>query len=52
MCRKEKEECELKDDPKGCALKHISKARKLLSKGDVEGADLELNYVEKHFKEK
>jgi len=51
MCRKEKEECELQGDPKGCALKHISKARELLSKSDIKGADLELSYVEKHWKE-
>ncbi len=43
MCKKEKEKCEFKDDSKGCALKHISKARELLSKGDVEGADLDIN---------
>ena len=51
MC-KEKEECKLKDNPKGCALKHISIARQLLSRGDAKGADLELDYVEKQWKEK
>ncbi|MCK4434941.1 hypothetical protein KAU92_05570 [Candidatus Bathyarchaeota archaeon] len=51
MC-KEKEECELRNDPKGCALKHISRSRQLLSRGDTKGADLELEYVEKHWKEK
>lgn len=50
MCKKEKEECEFEHDPKGCALEHISKARELLSKSDVEGADLELSHVEKHWK--
>jgi len=51
MCKKEKEECEFKDNPKGCALEHVSKARELLSKGDTEGADLELSHIEKHWKE-
>ncbi len=50
MCKKEKEQCEFKHDPKGCALEHISEARELLLKGDVKGADLELSHVEKHWK--
>jgi hypothetical protein len=36
---------------KGCALKHITEARKLISKGRLEDADAELRYVEKHLKE-
>jgi hypothetical protein len=50
MCEEEKK-CEFRDDPKGCALKHISKAREYISKGEFEDADVELNYVEKHLKE-
>ena len=50
MCKKE-EKCELRNDLKGCALKHIGEARKLISKGKVEHADTELSYAEKHLKE-
>jgi len=49
MCKKE--ECELKNDLKGCALKHIGEARKLISEGKVEDADAELSYAEKNLKE-
>jgi len=51
MCEKEEEKCELRNDLKGCALKHIGEARKLISKGKVEDADTELSYAEKHLKE-
>ena len=51
MCKKEEEKCELRNDLKGCALKHIGEARKLISKGKVEDADTELSYAEKHLKE-
>jgi len=37
---------------KGCALKHIGESRKLISKDDSKGADLQLSYVEKHLREK
>ena len=47
-CRK----CEFEDDLRGCALKHIGEARKLISKGDPKGADLQLSYIEKHLKQK
>ena len=50
MCEKE-EKCEFEEDLKGCALKHISEARKLISKGKFEDADVELSYAEKHLKE-
>ena len=50
MCKKE-EKCQFEDDLKGCALKHISEARKLISKGKFENADVELSYAEKHLKE-
>lgn len=50
--RKEEEKCEFEHDLKGCALKHISKARDLIYKGKIKDADVELNYVEKHLKEK
>ena len=50
MC-KEKEKCKFKDDLRGCALKHIGEARKLISKGKFEDADVELSYAEKHLKE-
>ncbi len=51
MCKQE-EKCEFESNMKGCALKHISEARKLLSKGKVADADVELGYAEKHLKEK
>jgi len=51
MC-KEKEKCEFEDDLKGCVLKHIGEARKLISKGKFEETDVELSYAEKHLKEK
>ena len=50
MCREEKK-CEFEHDLKGCTLKHISKARNLISEGKIEDADVELSYVEKHLKE-
>ena len=51
MC-KEEEKCEFEHDLEGCALKHISDARKLISEGKFEDADIELSYAEKHLKEK
>ncbi len=48
---KKEERCELRNDLKGCALKHIGAARKLISKGEIEDADAELSYAEKHLKE-
>jgi len=50
MCKKE-EKCELRNDLKGCAMKHVCEARKLISKGKVEDADAELSYAEKYLKE-
>jgi hypothetical protein len=47
-----KDNCGFEGDLKGCALKHIGEARKLISKGKFEDADVELNYAEKHLKEK
>lgn len=49
---KENEKCEFEDDLKGCALKHIGKARELIAKGKGEDADVELSYAAKHLKEK
>ena len=48
---KKEERCELRNDLKGCVLKHIGAARKLISKGEIEDADTELSYAEKHLKE-
>ena len=48
---KKEERCEFRNDLKGCALKHISTARKLISKGKIDDADAELSYAEKHLKE-
>jgi hypothetical protein len=47
-----KDNCGFEGDLKDCALKHIGEARKLISKGKFEDADVELNYAEKHLKEK
>lgn len=53
MSEKEKcRRCEFQDDLRGCALKHIGEARKLISKADPKGADLQLSYVERHLREK
>ena len=49
MCREM--ECEYAEDLKGCATKHVGEARRLISKGNPEGSDLHLNYLEKHLKE-
>jgi hypothetical protein len=51
MCKEEKK-CEFEHDLKGCALKHISKAREYTSKDKIEDAYVELDYVEKHLKER
>jgi len=51
LCKQE-EKCEFEYDLKGCALKHLSEARKLISRGKFEDADVELIYAEKHLKEK
>jgi hypothetical protein len=51
MCKQQKR-CEFEDNLKACALKHIGEARKLISKGKFEDADVELSYAEKHLKEK
>ncbi len=45
------QECEHTNDFKGCALKHITTARKLLAEGDIKGAEHQLNCVERHLKE-
>ena len=49
MCKEVK--CDYRNDLKGCALKHISEARKLIAKGKFKEADLELNHAESHIKE-
>ena len=49
MCKEV--ECDYRNDLKGCALKHISEARRLIAKGKFKEADLELNYAESHIKE-
>ena len=52
MCREmECKKCEYARNVKGCAAKHVSEARRLISKGDQEGADLQLSYFERHLKE-
>jgi Na+-translocating ferredoxin:NAD+ oxidoreductase RnfE subunit len=48
---KKEERCALRNDLKGCALKHIGAARELISKGKIEDADAALGYAEKHLKE-
>jgi hypothetical protein len=46
--RKEEAKSDFRNDLKGCALKHISEARKLMSKGKFEEADIELSCAERH----
>ena len=49
MCREvECKMCEYAENLKGCAAKHVGEARKLISNGDSEKADLQLSYLEKH----
>ena len=50
MCKEKN--CEFEDDLKGCALKHIGEARKLIAQGKFKDADAELSYTEKHLREK
>lgn len=40
--------CEFQEDMKGCALKHIKEARKLLANGEYKGVDRQLSYIEEH----
>lgn len=49
MCKHH--ECEYTDDAKGCAVKHITKARELLAEFKYEEADTMLQYAEEHLKE-
>ena len=44
-------ECEYTDDAKGCALKHIKKARALMAESKYQEADTMLKYAEDHLKE-
>jgi hypothetical protein len=46
MCQTK--ECEHEKDAKGCALKHIGKARNLLKENKVKEADTMLKYAEDH----
>jgi hypothetical protein len=50
MC-KEEAECDFRNDLKGCALRHIGEARKLISKGKFEEADLKPSYAARHLSE-
>jgi hypothetical protein len=43
--------CVRSDNLKGCAERHVGEARRLISEGDVDGADLQLSYVERHLSE-
>jgi len=52
MCREiECKTCDYAENLKGCAAKHVSEARRLIAKGDQEGADRQLSYFERHLKE-
>ena len=42
--------CEHAEDLRGCASKHVGEARRLLSEGDAEAADHQLDGLEKHLK--
>jgi hypothetical protein len=42
--------CKFSEDLKGCAQKHVSEARKLISEGDSRGADNQLSALEKHLR--
>ncbi|MFX1508743.1 MAG: hypothetical protein ACFFBR_00415 [Promethearchaeota archaeon] len=45
------QECELTNDFKGCALKHVTTARKLIVEGNLEGAEHQLSCLERHLKQ-
>lgn len=49
MCKHH--ECAYTDDAKGCAVKHITKARELLAESKYEEADTMLRHAEEHLKE-
>jgi len=51
MCKEKETRCEFVHNAKGCALKHMTEARKLISKGKYEDADTMLSYAEDHLKE-
>lgn len=52
LCNSDKcQSCEHTSDIKGCALKHISTARRFLAEGDIKGAEHQLSCIEKHLKE-
>lgn len=51
MCKEKEKSCTYRDDAKGCALKHMAKARELISEGKYEEADTMLGYSEDHLKE-
>lgn len=50
MCKPERH-CEHADDAKGCALKHIAKAREMLAESRYEEADTMLRSAEDHLKD-
>ena len=43
--------CDYNENLRGCATKHVEKARTLLAEGKVKGADRQLSYIERHLKE-
>jgi len=45
------QECNHTNDFKGCALKHITTARKLIAEGNLAGADHQLSCLERHLKQ-
>ena len=44
-------ECEYSKDLHGCASKHVSESRKMISEGKPEEADKQLRGLETHLKE-
>ncbi len=50
MCQDELH-CEHETNAKGCALKHMAKARELLAQSRYEDADTMLSRAEEHLKE-
>ncbi len=45
------QKCDLTNDFKGCALKHVTTARKLISEGNFESAEQHLSCLERHLKQ-
>ena len=51
MSKDKCQECNFSNDFKGCAIKHVTNARKLIAEGKLDGADHQLSCLERHLKQ-